>query len=197
MDARTGEGGAYYREGMSEIYFANEEAANGVLASNDFALLVGMTLYQQVPVEKAFAGPAVLADRLGKSLDAEAIASMDPQDLEDVFREKPALHRFPANMAKRTQAVASYIVDEYGGDPSGLWEGVDSSAELLARIKKMPGFGDYKARVYAAVLAQQFGVQPDGWEESLPEWPNISEVHSEADRIDMKERKKAWKASQA
>jgi uncharacterized HhH-GPD family protein len=182
---------------MSEIYFTNEEAANEVLASNHFALLVGMTLYQQVPVEKAFAGPAVLAERLGKSLDAEAIASMDPRDLEEAFREKPALHRFPANMAKRTQAVASYIVDEYGGDPAGLWEGVDSGADLLARIRKMPGFGDYKSRVYAAVLAQQFGIRPDGWEESLPEWPNISEVHSEADRIDMKERKKAWKASQA
>jgi uncharacterized HhH-GPD family protein len=181
---------------MTEIYFTTEEAANEVLATNHFALLVGMTLYQQVPVEKAFAGPAVLADRLGMELDAGTIAGLDPQDLEDAFREKPALHRFPANMAKRTQSVASYVVDEYDGDPTGLWEGVDSGADLLARIKKMPGFGDYKARVYAAVLGQQFGVQPDGWEDSLPEWPNISEVHSEADRMDMKERKKAWKASQ-
>jgi uncharacterized HhH-GPD family protein len=154
-------------------------------------------LYQQVPVEKAFSGPAVLEDRLGEQLDAGTIASMDPQVLEDVFREKPALHRFPANMAKRTQAVASYIVDEYDGDPTGLWNGVDSGTELLGRIKKMPGFGDYKARVYAAVLAQQFGIKPDGWEENLPDWPNISEVHSETDRVDMKERKKAWKAAQA
>jgi uncharacterized HhH-GPD family protein len=149
-----------------------------------------------VPVEKAFAGPAVLADRLGKQLDAKAIVGIDPQLLEDAFREKPALHRFPANMAKRTQAVASYIVDEYDGDPTGIWDGVESGTELLARIRKVPGFGDYKARVYAAVLAQQFGIKPDGWEESLPEWPNISEVHSEADRADMKERKKAWKAAQ-
>lgn len=149
-----------------------------------------------MPVEKAFAGPAVLADRLGKQLDAKAIVGIDPQLLEDAFREKPALHRFPANMAKRTQAVASYIVDEYDGDPTGIWDGVESGTELLARIRKVPGFGDYKARVYAAVLAQQFGIKPDGWEESLPEWPNISEVHSEADRADMKERKKAWKAAQ-
>jgi uncharacterized HhH-GPD family protein len=181
---------------MTEIYFTNVDGANDVLAENHFALLVGMTLYQQVPVEKAFSGPAVLEDRLGQSLDAGTIAAMDPQKLEDVFREKPALHRFPANMAKRTQAVAGYIVDEYDGDPTGLWTGVDSGAELLGRIKKMPGFGDYKARVYAAVLAQQFGIKPDGWEESLPDWPNISEVSSEADRTDMKERKKAWKASQ-
>jgi uncharacterized HhH-GPD family protein len=181
---------------MTQIYFTNDGAANQVLAENHFALLVGMTLYQQVPVEKAFAGPGVLADRLGEPLDARAIAGMDPQMLEDMFREKPALHRFPANMAKRTQAVASFIVDEYDGDPTGLWDGVDSGTELLRRIKKMPGFGDYKARVYAAVLAQQFGIKPNGWADSLPDWPNISEVHSEDDRADMKERKKAWKAAQ-
>ena len=181
---------------MTKIYFTNDDAANEVLAENHFALLVGMTLYQQVPVEKAFAGPAILADRLGMALDAETIAGIEPQKLEDVFREKPALHRFPANMAKRTQAVASFIVDEYEGDPTGLWDGVDTGTELLGRIKKMPGFGDYKARVYTAVLAQQFGIKPDGWEDSLPEWPNISEVHSEDDRVDMKERKKAWKAAQ-
>ena len=92
---------------MVEIYFTNDDAANEVLATNHFALLVGMTLYQQVPVEKAFAGPAVLEDRLGERIDAGKIAGLDPQDLEDVFREKPALHRFPANMAKRTQSVAS------------------------------------------------------------------------------------------
>ncbi|MEN8041920.1 MAG: HhH-GPD-type base excision DNA repair protein, partial [Actinomycetota bacterium] len=155
-----------------------------------------MTLYQQVPVEKAFAGPHSLQERLGKKLDARTIASIDPQVLEDVFREKPALHRFPANMAKRTQAVANFIVDEYDGDPEAIWDGVESGAELLKRIKKMPGFGDYKARVYAAVLAQQFGIKPEGWDDKLPEWPNISEVHSEADRADMKERKKAWKAAQ-
>lgn len=182
---------------MSTIYFTNEEQANTLLAENHFALLVGMTLYQQVPVEKAFAGPADLEERLGKPLDARTIASLDPVKLEEIFRVKPALHRFPANMAKRTQAVASYIVDEYDGHPQGLWVGVDSGAELFARIKKMPGFGDYKARVYAAVLAQQFDIKPDGWDNNLPDWPNISEVHSDADRTEMKDRKKAWKAAQA
>ena len=182
---------------MTEIHFTTEPAANELLAENHFALLVGMTLYQQVPVEKAFAGPAVLAERLGEPLDANTIAAVDPGQLEDIFRDKPALHRFPANMAKRTQAVATFVVDEYDGDPSGLWDGVDSSTELLSRIKKMPGFGDYKARVYAAVLALQFGVTPNGWDDDLPDWPNISEVNSEADRSEMKERKKAWKATQA
>lgn len=181
---------------MTEIYFTTEPAANTVLADNHFALLVGMTLYQQVPVEKAFAGPAMLAERIGMTLDAHTIASMDPQALEDAFREKPALHRFPANMAKRTQAVANYIVDTYDGDTAGLWADVADSNEFQKRLLAMPGFGDYKARVYAAVLARQFDIKPKGWDKSLPEWPNISEVTSEESRIDMKARKKVWKTQQ-
>lgn len=182
---------------MPEIHFTTEAEANQLLADSDFALLVGMTLYQQVPVEKAFAGPYVLAQRLGKPIDAETIASIDPQKLEDVFRERPALHRFPANMAKRVQAVASFIVERHGGDVSALWDGVSAGTELQKRIEEIPGFGEYKARVYAAVLARQFGVTPDGWDDNLPEWPNISEVHSDDDRVEMKVRKKAWKASKA
>jgi uncharacterized HhH-GPD family protein len=181
---------------MTEIHFTTEPSANAVLADNHFALLVGMTLYQQVPVEKAFAGPAVLEERIGTTLDAHTIASMDPQALEDAFRVTPALHRFPANMAKRTQAVASYIVETYDGETSGLWDGVEDNAEFLKRLKAMPGFGDYKARVYAAVLARQFDIKPKGWDADLPEWPNISEVTSEESRIDMKARKKVWKTQQ-
>jgi len=182
---------------MTQIAFTDAPEANDLLAANQFAMLVGMTLYQQVPVEKAFAGPYVLEQRLGKPLDAETIATTDPAVLEDVFREKPALHRFPANMAKRTQAVANYIVDTYSGDPAGLWKGVDTSAELVARLKEMPGFGDYKASVYAAVLAMHFDVKPTGWDENLPDWPNISEVTTPESLADMKLRKKAWKAAQS
>lgn len=182
---------------MPSIHFTEAPEANELLANNDFALLVGMTLYQQIPVEKAFAGPAVLAERTGVTIDAHTIASMDPQALEDVFRETPAIHRFPANMAKRTQAVATYIVETYDGDVSGLWDDISDNKELLKRIKAMPGFGDYKARVYAAVLARHFGITPDGWDVKLPEWPNISEVTSDESRAEMKARKKAWKESQA
>jgi len=181
---------------MTQIHFTTEPAANTVLADNHFALLVGMTLYQQVPVEKAFAGPAVLEERIGKTLDAHTIASMDPQALEDAFREKPALHRFPANMAKRTQAVASYIVDNYDGDTTALWVDVADNDEFMTRLMALPGFGDYKARVYAAVLARQFGIKPKGWDNNLPEWPNISEVNSEEERTDMKARKNVWKTQQ-
>jgi uncharacterized HhH-GPD family protein len=182
---------------MTQIAFTDAPEANALLGDNHFALLVGMTLYQQVPVEKAFAGPYVLEQRLGEPLDAVTIASTDPTDLEELFREKPALHRFPANMAKRTQAVANYMVDTYGGDPAGLWDGVETSTELVSRIKAMPGFGDYKAKVYAAVLARQFDIKPDGWDQELPDWPNISEVTSLEGLSDMKSRKKAWKAAQS
>ena len=178
---------------MPEIHFTDAPESNALLADNHFALIVGMTLYQQVPVEKAFAGPAVLQTRIGRPLDARTIAGMDLDELEDVFREKPALHRFPANMAKRGQAVAVYLVDTYDGDVTLLWEGAETGAELQERIEAIPGFGEYKARVYAAVLARQYGITPDGWDENLPEWPNISEVDSDEGRADMKARKKAWK----
>ncbi len=181
---------------MPEIHFTDGPESNELLANNHFALVVGMTLYQQVPVEKAFAGPAVIRERLGKPLDASTIASTDLDTLEAAFREKPAVHRFPANMAKRVHAVAVYLVDTYDGDVTGLWEGVGSGAELLERIQRMPGFGEYKAKVYAAVLARQFGITPDGWDDDLPDWPNISEVDSEDGRAEMKERKKVWKATQ-
>lgn len=178
---------------MVSINFTTEAEANDLLASNPFALLVGMTLYQQVPVEKAFAGPAVIEERLGRPLTASSVADCDPTELETIFRGPPAVHRFPANMAKRVQAVAVFMVDTYGGDTTKLWDGVSTAEELAARIHQIPGFGDYKTSVYAAVLARQFGVTPSGWDEHLPDWPNISEVASDADRADMKARKKAWK----
>jgi uncharacterized HhH-GPD family protein len=178
---------------MTALHFTDTEGANAILSSNPFALLVGMTLYQQVPVEKAFAGPAVIEERLGHPLTASAVAECDPAELEAIFRGPPAVHRFPANMAKRVQAVGVFMVDAYGGDTTKLWDGVSTAEELAARIHQIPGFGDYKTQVYAAVLARQFGVTPTGWDEHLPDWPNISEVGSDADRVEMKARKKAWK----
>jgi uncharacterized HhH-GPD family protein len=119
---------------MTQMYFTNEEAANEVLAENHFALLVGMTLYQQVPTEKAFAGPHVLKERLGGTLDPTAVADMDPDALEVVFREVPAIHRFPANMAKRVQAMSQFIVDEYAGDTAAVWRDVPTADKLQSRL---------------------------------------------------------------
>ena len=175
--------------------YTDDASANALLAEDPFALLVGIVLYQQVPIETAFAGPSRLNDRLD-GLDPKSIAHMDPEELEAAFKEKPAVHRFPGNMAKRVQAVAAFVTSEYDGDTSAIWADVDSADELLRRLKAMPGFGDYKARIYLGVLARRFGVKPDGWEEYLPDWPNISEIESADDRVELKERKKAWKAAQ-
>lgn len=180
---------------MSEtLPYTDDPSANALLAEDPFALLVGIVLYQQVPIETAFAGPSRLNDRLG-GLDPRDIAAMDPEALEAVFREKPAVHRFPGNMAKRVQAVATFITSEYHGDTSAIWADVDDAEELMRRVEGMPGFGDYKARIYLAVLAKRFEVKPDGWERYLPDWPNISEIETPDDRDDLKERKRVWKAT--
>ena len=175
--------------------YTDDAAANTLNADDPFALLIGIVLYQQVPVETAFAGPSRIRDRIG-DLDPQVIAEMDPETLEAAFKEKPAVHRFPGNMSKRVQAVAQYVDTEYDGDTTAIWADIDNADALLSRLKKLPGFGEYKARIYMAVLAQRFGVRPDGWEACLPDWPNISEIESPADRADLKDRKKAWKAAQ-
>lgn len=180
---------------MADIYFTDEPAANRLLAEDPFALLVGMVLYQQVPVEKAFAGPYELRERLGGALDPLSIAEMDPADLEGVFKERPALHRFPANMAKRTQSVARHLVDEHGGDAAALWDDAPDAATVLRRLQALPGFGEYKARVTLGVLANHFGIRPPGYEELVPDWPSIADVEAPEDLADLKARKKAWKES--
>ena len=182
---------------MTQILpYTDDPAANALLEEDPFALLVGIVLYQQIPVETAFAGPSRLKERLGGDLEPSLIAGFEPDSLEALFKEKPAIHRFPGNMAKRVQAVAQYVDTEYDGDTTGIWSDVDDAADLMKRLKAMPGFGEYKARIYLAVLAQRFGVQPSGWETYLPDWPNISEIETPEDRVDLKARKKEWKATQ-
>jgi len=180
---------------VPDIYFTTEPEANALIAEDPFALVVGLTLYQQVPTQKAFAGPYALKQRLGDSLDPVSIAEMDPDALEAVFRERPALHRFPANMAKRVQSVAQYVVDENGGDASSLWTEASSGDELLANLVAVPGFGEYKARLTIGVLANQFQIRPSGYEQYLPDWPSIADIEKPEDLAELKERKKAWKAS--
>ncbi len=178
------------------LFYTDDDAANELLENDPFSLLIGIVLYQQVPVETAFLGPRRIRDRVG-SLDPSAIALMAPDDLEKAFKEKPAVHRFPGNMAKRVQAVAAHITDDYDGDTTALWAGVADADELMDSLMAMPGFGEYKARVYLAVLARRFGVRPVGWERHMPDWPNISEIENAEDRADLKRRKKEWKASRS
>lgn len=175
--------------------FTDDADANRLLAEPT-ALMIAMTLYQQIPVEKAMAGPAELKRRLGTELDAAAIAAMDPADLDEVFRQKPALHRFPGNMAKRVHAMCNALVDEYGGDASRIWADGDA-ADIKSRLDAIPGFGDYKSRVLMGVLGERLGVRPKGWEEFKPTWPSIADVATFEDIAEMKARKKAWKESQS
>jgi uncharacterized HhH-GPD family protein len=179
-----------------QLYLTNEPDANEFIAEDPLGLLVGLVLHQQIPTEKAFSSPLVLRDRLGRDLDAGELAAADPEALEAVFKEKPALHRFPGSMAKRVQAVCEHLVAEYGGSVSALWSNVRSADELMKRLLAIPGFGEYKARIYLGLLARRFQIQPPGWEAYLPTWPSIVDVESLEDLADLKARKKAWKESQ-
>jgi uncharacterized HhH-GPD family protein len=152
--------------GASTFFMTGDPEADGLLASEPLALLIGMLLDQQVPMEWAFGSPARLKARLGAELDAATIAAMDPADLEAAFKGPPALHRFPGSMAKRTQALCQALVDGYGGRAEALWDGAPTGTELLRRLKALPGFGDEKARIFLAVLGKRLGVQPPGWEEA-------------------------------
>ena len=168
--------------------------ADKLLSEEPLALLIGMLLDQQVPMEWAFGAPLRLRDRMGGRIDAAEIAALDPDKLEAVFKGPPALHRFPGSMAKRTQAVCQMLVDDYDGDAAQVWAGVESGPELLRRLKALPGFGGEKAKIFAALLAKRFGVRPPGWEQATAPFSD-DQPRSVAD-IDSAEslaRVRAWK----
>jgi uncharacterized HhH-GPD family protein len=142
-----------------------EPDADRLLVENPFALLLGMLLDQQVPMEWAFSSPLKLKARLGGTLDATRIAAMPLEELEVLFKGPPALHRYPGSMAKRTQQLCQHLVDTYGGDAAAVWTEVGSGDELFRRLKALPGFGGEKAKIFLALLAKRFGVAPPGWEE--------------------------------
>ena len=181
----------------TELYLTNEPEANAYLAADPLGLLIGLVLHQQIPTEKAFHSPLILRDRLDRDLDAGDIASMNIEDLEAVFKEKPALHRFPGSMAKRVQAVCEHVNDNYNGSVENIWAEVTTADQLMDRLLSVPGFGDYKARIYLGVLAKRFGVKPKGYTKYLPSWPSIVDVASADDLAELKARKKAWKESQS
>jgi uncharacterized HhH-GPD family protein len=158
--------------------------ANELLSRNPLALLIGMLLDQQVPLEKAFSSPLELVRRLGHEPTAAELAEYDPEALAAVFAERPALHRFPKAMAARTQDLARQIVDRYDGDPAAVWTGAATGKDLVARIAELPGFGGYKAQIFAALLGKQLGVQPDGWREAAGHFGQNGSHYSVADIVD-------------
>jgi uncharacterized HhH-GPD family protein len=170
-----------------------DDEANRLLASDPNALLIGFALDQQVTVQKAFAGPLVLRQRLGH-LDPGRIAAMPPDELEAAFREKPAIHRFPGAMAGRVQTLCGVIADRYGGDGSRVWTEAASARDLVDRLGQLPGIGDMKVRSLVATLVKQFGVRPEGWEEVLPSHPTLGDVNSAEALAEYQAAKRAHKA---
>jgi uncharacterized HhH-GPD family protein len=153
------------------LTIAQDKAADALLAADPLALLIGMLLDQQFPMERAFAGPRLMADRLGVDrLDAAQLATYDPDKLTALMTGPPAVHRFPGSMGERVQALCKILVDEYGGDAAALWTGVKDGTELRKRIESLPGFGAQKAKIFVALLAKQYGVAPKGWQEAAGDY---------------------------
>jgi len=177
------------------LHFTGNADADAFLGANPLALLIGFVLDQQVTVQKAFSSPLELSKRLGGTLDAAAIAAMDPGVLEGVFREKPALHRFPGNMASRVQEHCAFLVSEYGGDAAAVWEGAKDGAELERRLLELPGIGEMKARTMMGVLAKRLGVRPQGWEAFAPTHESLGDVDSPEALAEYQAAKRARKAA--
>ena len=175
------------------LHFTGDEESDRLLARDPFALLVGFVLDQQVPLQKAFSGPLELQRRIG-TLDAAEIARLDPEKLESAFKERPALHRFPGNMARRTQDLAAAIARDYGGDASRVWAEARDGKDLHARLIALPGIGEMKAGTLVAILARRFGVRPAGWESVMPGHPTLGDVDSDAARERYQAGKRAHKA---
>jgi len=175
------------------IVWTDVPEANELLENDPLALLIGLVLDQQVKMEKAFRGPYELKQRLG-DLDARKIAAMDPDKLVKIFRERPALHRFPGSMAARVQALSKVIVDEYHGDAGAVWRQARDGDDLAARIKKLPGFGDMKVKILVAVLAKKFDVKPAGWEKHAANWHTVADVDSEESMAEARQVKREMKA---
>jgi uncharacterized HhH-GPD family protein len=217
-----------------KLWLAQEPEADELLARNPFALLVGMVLDQQIPLERAFAGPKTIADRMAATkvsnravhgqqvtietafagpkkiadrmggLDVGEVADYDPDKFAALCAERPAIHRFPGSMAKRIQTLAQLIVDRYDGDATALWSaGEPDGAELLRRLKALPGFGDQKAKIFLALLGKQYGVTPTGWRAAAGEFGKAGSHLSVADIVDarslgeVRSYKKQMKAAKA
>jgi len=166
------------------LQLAQDVDADALLDRSPFALLVGMLLDQQFPMERAFAGPWIISERLGHDLEPTEIADFDPEAFAAILTGPPAVHRYPGSMAGRIQQLARNLVGGYGGRAEALWEGVDSAPELLRRLKALPGFGEQKAKIFLALLAKQRGVQPVGWREAAGGYGEDGSFRSVADVVD-------------
>jgi uncharacterized HhH-GPD family protein len=169
---------------VAKLQLVQDPAADALLESNPFALLIGMLLDQQYPMEAAFAGPKKIADRIG-GVDAREIADYDPEEFAALCSKTPAVHRFPGSMAKRIQALAQMVVDQYDGNAAAIWTAGDpDGSEVLRRLKGLPGFGEQKAKIFLALLGKQYGVTPDGWRKAAGDYGKAGSFMSVADVVD-------------
>ncbi len=175
---------------MPKLAIAQDRDADELLSESPLALLIGLVLDQQITLEKAFMAPLLLSRRLGETLNASKIASIDPAQLEKIFSEKPALHRYPAAMAQRVQEVCMVVAQEYGNDASQIWTGAKDGKELLARIRRLPGFGEMKAKIFLALLGKQMGVDVPNWREASSPFGEPGSFRSVADITDTESLKK-------
>ncbi|MDH3704677.1 MAG: Fe-S cluster assembly protein HesB [Acidimicrobiia bacterium] len=180
------------------LAITGDDDADELLNTDPFALLLGMLLDQQVPMEWAFRGPATLRERLGH-LDPVRIAAMDPEDLDEAFRRKPALHRFPGSMATRTHQLCQHLVEHHGGDASDIWTGIDEGAEVRRRLQELPGYGKEKSQIFVALLVKRMGCTFEGWKEAAgpfadTEPRSVADVDGEESLAEVRQWKKAQKA---
>ena len=192
---------ARWQDGTMDLHITGDTDADTLLTENPLALLLGMLLDQQVTMESAFAGPAKIRDRVG-SVDAATLADYEPDALIEVFKQSPAVHRFPGSMAGRAQALCAAIRDDWHNDASTIWTaGSPDGAEILRRLKALPGFGEQKARIFLALLGKQRGVNAAGWREASEPYGDEGAYRSVADIVDpeslarVRENKKAAKAA--
>jgi uncharacterized HhH-GPD family protein len=178
----------------TRLHFTGNDEADALLAEEPLALLIGFVLDQQVPVQKAFSGPLELRRRIG-TLDAAAIAGMDPGELDRAFRERPALHRFPGTMAMRTQELCAAVATDYGNDAARIWTEASDGRDLEQRLLDLPGIGPMKARSLIAILGKRFGIKPPGWEDVAPKHPTLGDVDSVEALLDYQAKKRAHKAA--
>lgn len=176
------------------LEWTGDPEADRLISEDPTALLIGFCLDQQVPIEWAFQGPLRMRERLG-TIDPTEVARMDPATVETAFRTPPALHRFPASMARRVYALCQAIANEYGGDTARIWTEAQDANELLRRFAALPGFGAAKARIMVGVVAKHLGTTPTGWESIAPDWPTLADVRTVAEREQYQAQKRAFKAS--
>ncbi len=181
------------------LYITGDPDGDGLLNSDPLALLIGMLLDQQVPMEWAFGAPPKLKERLGGTIDAARIAALPLEELEVMFKGPPALHRFPGSMAKRTQQACQHLVDHHGGQAEDVWEGAADAEDLFKRLSAIPGYGKEKSKIFMALLAKRFGIAPEGWEAvaapfSDAERRSIADSESPEALLEVRAWKKAMKA---